>query len=310
MTRIDIGSLVLAWWNTSLSPPITRKKVRYTASDQQFVSDLIIKLFRESGFSLLGLCELNKTSLRQIEAVAKELNLSVLDVTGQDGRMVLDVAMLYDDSQLEFLEWEHWTERYGRRVSLKVGTSALFRNRQTGILFQIVASHWPSRMNLPEGDSRRAQLGAFLKGKIQEIRNVSDGRYVVLMGDYNDEPFSKPLSEFLLATRDRSLAKKDSAYFYNPFWRHLGESIPHLQPSKEGGDVCGTHFFKNGAFSTWVTFDQILFSSEFLKDGQVVLDEALSRIYVTPELREKVLSGSIINHFPVISAIKLRASNE
>jgi hypothetical protein len=111
----------------------------------------------------------------------------------------------------------------------------------------------------------------------------------------------------LLATRDRELAKRNPAFLYNPFWRCLGESLP---AAIWGTDVsvCGTHFYPNGEHTQWFTYDQIMFSSAFLNDGAIVLNEEYTRIVSTPELTMALRNRrQTCDHFPVLSVVTLRS---
>jgi len=133
------------------------------------------------------------------------------------------------------------------------------------------------------------------------------GNYHILMGDYNDDPCSPSLANHLLATRDRNMAQENRTFLYNPFWRKLGETVDHderLAPHS----VCGTHFYRAGRYTQWHTFDQLMFSSEFLQDGPMVLDEQHTRIIVTESLKTRILDRTEkLDHFPVLSTVSLRS---
>ena len=128
--------------------------------------------------------------------------------------------------------------------------------------------------------------------------------HVVLLGDFNDEPFDRSLAEQVLATRDRGRARRGGCLLYNPFWRCLGEREPHV-PGTVPRTYAGSYFHRRGASTQWRTFDQIIFSAPFLGDGGLRLDERHTAIVQTPPLIEMLTRrDSRFDHFPVVSAVE------
>jgi hypothetical protein len=71
--------------------------------------------------------------------------------------------------------------------------------------------------------------------------------YIIIPGDFNDEPFDNSLSKKLMASRDRILVGKDNRYFYNPYWRHLGEEHPlSLNGPADSRSFLGTYNYERG----------------------------------------------------------------
>lgn len=74
------------------------------------------------------------------------------------------------------------------------------------------------------------------------------------------------------------MAQHSPSYFYNPFWRLLGESDPY-RPSVACDSICGTYLQKHGGEETrWRTFDQIILSSALLSADEWQLDEQDTKI--------------------------------
>jgi hypothetical protein len=306
MRWTTIEPLVFLWWNTSLSPPVSKN--RTSAEDLAFVVSLVGELRAEYGFAAFGLGEVCSEDLRAIQAGVGDAALSVFDATDRCGRRKYDTAILYDRTKLVFSEPRSFEEKFGK-TTLKLGEMARFVTTGSGEVVDVVVSHWPGRRTSPELDVARDELGTLLRRSLEYVRNAEarERPYVILMGDFNDDPYSRALTGHLLATRDRELARRRAEFFYNPFWRCLGESLPSVMATAEQG-VCGTHYYPSGASSHWFTFDQIIFSSAFLGDGPIVLDDAHSRILSTPELKRRLLDKKqIFDHFPVLSAVTLRS---
>ncbi|BBL73050.1 hypothetical protein MishRS11D_01480 [Methylomagnum ishizawai] len=172
-----------------------------------------------------------------------------------------------------------------------------------GGLLRLFISHWPSRLWCHENSVDRHLLGMRLRDQIDGLNPAKDGA-VILLGDYNDEPFDDSLAGQLMATRDRAFVVKKPHLLYNPFWRHLVRAEPY--PSKAEDETGGgTYFHANGETTRWRTFDQIIFSSVFLGRGRWHLNEALTGILRIPEHGAKMVDHqSIFDHFPVIGVIE------
>jgi hypothetical protein len=151
-------------------------------------------------------------------------------------------------------------------------------------------------------------LAGKLRDKVAELEQQATSAGILLLGDFNDEPFDKSLADHLLATRDRELAKTKKGFLYNPFWRCLGEAHPHKHPMLARASS-GSFFHRTGHRTRWRTFDQILFSAAFLGGGEWHLNEEQTTI-LRPELLVELVQTKdvIFDHFPVIGTIEKEPS--
>jgi hypothetical protein len=301
----SVESLVFLWWNTSLSPPIQKPKTR--EEDLHFVVAQIKHMRAIYSFAVLGLGEVSTDDLDQILSGVGDPTLAKVDATDRRKRLKFDTAIIYDLTKLELLRQPLSLTENLNGDTLKLGIVASFMIASANEVVQVVTSHWPSRRTLGPLESKRSEYGTWLRTRCQSLRATEASPYIVLMGDYNDDPFSPSLAEHLFATRDRTLAARDTNYFYNPFWRCLGESQPATFPETDVG-VCGTHYHPYGKHTEWVTFDQIIFSSAFLIEGPLVLNEKYTGIVSTPDLTKALRQRTQrIDHFPVISVVTWRS---
>lgn len=289
-------SLVLAWWNTSLSP---LGEHRAKADEKEFVTQLVRGFFERLSVDILALGEVTIQDVMEIHGAIGNPNVSYHDAA--QGRS--DIGVLYNRKRLTIAESKAILDSYGKST-LKVGEQITFVLRDTKEYFYLLVSHWPSRLYCSENNPRRFEIGMSLRKVLDEIRNMSREPYIVLMGDYNDDPCSPSLASHLLATRDRTLAKQKEQFLYNPFWRKLGESDPLGQGVSS---ICGTYFYRSGEHTRWHTFDQIIFSSAFLNGKSLSLNEALTQIVRSEELENLLTGPSIFDHLPVISVIDIRS---
>ncbi|MBA4191591.1 MAG: hypothetical protein C0467_26730 [Planctomycetaceae bacterium] len=110
--------------------------------------------------------------------------------------------------------------------------------------------------------------------------------HVVILGDFNTEPFSDVFRDRLQAARDRDRSRqrihpsdKDvrRIRFYNASWRLLGEHLPH-EVSGSPHHWAGTYY--NAGDRTWHTYDQVLVSGSLLGNAPPYLEE--SSFGITP----------------------------
>jgi len=291
--------LSFVWWNTSLSPA---GKDRATDEQRQFVCSMVNFILNEVQVDFLALGEITEKDVKVI--------MQTCDLTDFDAEMDFpkvdrsrfDACFLYRRDKLFLLATHPIISKKGN-LSLKIAQRVDFMIQAHGKL-HVFVSHWPSLSWCHENSADRHLLGVRLRDAIVDVSPEHEKlANVILVGDYNDEPFDASLAGQLMATRDRGLASKKPHLLYNPFWRHLG--CPTLSSSDNTDEGSGgTYFHKNGEITRWRTFDQIIFSSAFLGHGNWHLNEELTGILDFAELRERVMDNKeIFDHFPVIGVI-------
>ena len=66
--------------------------------------------------------------------------------------------------------------------------------------FHIFVNHWPSRIGgLEQTEPKRVAVAQLLKSKIDSVLKINRNANILVMGDMNDEPSNKSLSEVLAA---------------------------------------------------------------------------------------------------------------
>ncbi|HEU4408755.1 MAG TPA: hypothetical protein VFS43_26070 [Polyangiaceae bacterium] len=177
----------------------------------------------------------------------------------------------------------------------------------------LVIAHWPSRQHDEQQRPKRNRLGEVVRQIFRSLIAHSPPEappYLVVVGDFNDEPFDHSIAEGIGSTRDRELARqKPRELLYNASWRHLGEAAPHPDdPATPAG--AGTYFYRRGTPSTrWYTFDQVLVSASFLTAPGWQLDESLTGPLRLPDLVASVTSRSRpFDHLPVVTTLRHSAS--
>ena len=248
--------------------------------------------------------EVTRADLQTLANALDSAHYDVFDGTGYEGRSFFDIGVFYNTKRLFINDSDQVSDRH-KRETLRVANRIDFTIIDTNEPLHVFISHWPSRLWLGEHDPKRHTLGLRLRDAIDGLKEKYQGYdpQIILLGDYNDEPFNRSLAT-LPASRDRTLVKKYDDYFYNPLWRLLGESLPHTN-NMTSKSFAGTYFYKKGDVTRWWTFDQIIFSSSFLQDDRWYLKEEHTTIWRYSPLDELVENpGEIFDHFPVISVIQ------
>lgn len=197
---------------------------------------------KESAYppALVGLVEVENS--RVVKDLIKHKNLSVYnyDFVHYDSpdERGIDVALLYHKDFFEVVSSEthtlHLTDEEGE-IDYTRDVLAV-KGWLNGELVHVLVNHWPSRRDGEEQTRpNRIKAAKLVREVIGEIKhNDKDAKFIV-MGDFNDDPTSESIKEYLV-TDD----------LYNP-----------MKSLFEKGK--GTLTFSG----EWHLFDQIIFSRDF-----------------------------------------------
>jgi Endonuclease/Exonuclease/phosphatase family len=297
---VAIERMVFAWWNTSLSPV---GKQRSDNNHQQIANRVVKSLIDELNVDCLALGEVTSSDLSSMIAACETTSLGVYEGTLKEGRLQFDTGIIYNTSRLGLEDSFFKTSAHGIR-NYKVFNKVEFVSVSDGLPIYVFAAHWPSRATNEEGRLIRETIAGGLKDAVRKLTKSSPNAAIIVMGDFNDEPFDESLAWHMLGTRDRRLAKSANDYLYNPFWRRLGESEPYSITTTRPG-VAGTCFYKGDTTTRWKTFDQMLFSPAFLGDCDWHLNEDEAMILETDFLTELVQNDKFyFDHLPIICIVE------
>ena len=205
------------------------------------LADIIRRMNGNTGPDILGVCEVeNKVVLdKLLEKVSPKLmrNYKVIHHDSNDGRGI-DIAIIYDADMYTF---------DGTQFSLEImkrnATRDLFQVQLTtrdGNELILVGNHWPARSaGKYESEPYRMMVGETLSywiERIHEIKLAEKGEKhpsIVLMGDFNDNPFDRSLTEYLRSGGNLEKVKNSTSHImFNMMYPFVG------------GDI-GTHAYGN-----------------------------------------------------------------
>jgi len=140
---------------------------------------------------------------------------------------------------------------------------------------------------------------------------------VLVVGDFNDDPFSSSLMEYLLASFDEEYVKNSfdpySVILYNTSWKALGEKHP------------GSNYYEKGTISKWNLLDQIILSKSLLASENKICFEpnsftihrincdesGIPRRICKRDEEDNIIwnEKGISDHLPVSITLTIRCSN-
>ncbi|MCI5149632.1 MAG: hypothetical protein D3916_09640 [Candidatus Electrothrix sp. MAN1_4] len=287
--------IIFTWWNTSIAPSA---KSRSSHEDDKYASNVIEFLSKIKGADFIALGEVSESYFKFLEGNCKLEGYSFHKGVSQVGKTKFDTCYLARDSKISIIKISNIVRRRGNST-LKIAQKIDVVIEGYEVPFHIFVSHWSSRLWCPEECADRHALGVYLRDPLDElIDEYQANPFIILIGDYNDEPFAQSLSHHVMASRDIDLVSERTHLFYNPFWKCLGYSL-------NSPKYAGSYFFKKGNITQWYTFDQVIFSHAFVKGNEWKLSNQFQQIVDVPEYLKKIKDRkSIFDHLPVSGKIE------
>jgi hypothetical protein len=227
--------------------------------------------YTPDGVSVIGLAEIeNRLVLQDLINTPglKERNMDIVHYDGPDRRGV-DVGFLYRKDHFKVLS--------SRTIRVNNPLDTNFRTRDqllvSGELFgermHFMVAHWPSRRG---GEKRSAHLRmlAAKAGRvvIDSILNAEPNAKIIYMGDLNDDPVNKSVTEGMRARGQRD--KLQEGEFYNASYKHYKDGIGTLA----WNDV-------------WNLFDQMILSQPLVSEDKSSFVYHKKKVFNKPFVRQQ-----------------------
>ncbi|HEY5974660.1 MAG TPA: endonuclease/exonuclease/phosphatase family protein [Geobacteraceae bacterium] len=236
----------LAWWNVEnlfdrewyagRSEKLTRTLQGELAGwTQQLLSkkldqlaSVINRLNGGKGPDIMGLCEVE--SRHVLELLVTRLtsrHYAIIHADTADNRGI-DVAFLYDPAKFKTKKSETFFHVIIKRSATRDLVQANFTVKATGRKLVLVGNHWPSRSEGEmESEPYRMAAGETLAYYHERIRELlGNDIAVVAMGDFNDEPFNRSLTDYALSCGCReTVINANNPCFFNVMWPLLAEGV-------------------------------------------------------------------------------------
>nr|WP_241574768.1 endonuclease/exonuclease/phosphatase family protein [Rosenbergiella nectarea] len=264
--------------------------------------DILFHLLNERWLDVMCLCEVSPEDIVNISKILDD-RFSVYNGAFKSGRKKFDICVIYRNQVLTCIGSSLVSKPHQTGKEIYAGQNVEFIINETEEILVLFIAHWSSRLYDYEDSPNKAQLGMLLQAAIQKCFSDKKNNVIVL-GDFNEEPFNKSITEHLGASRDIALVKKRPGLLYNPFWRHLTYStlLPNSDTKNTHG---GTYYYKGDDTSRWKTFDQMMFSSNFVSGKSWCLNELETIVFSNPDFLEYINNAkSKFDHLPILSVIE------
>ena len=167
----------------------------------QDISKVLGSINKKELPEIIGMCEVeNKKVVSDLvhkEPLAKG-NYLVVHHESPDIRGI-DCALIYRPD--EFRVEEHFPIHitFKNEPDYKTRDILYVKGKtRNGEELNIFVNHWPSRIGGEEqSEPNRIEVATVLRSKIDSILNINDKAEIIVMGDMNDEPANKSLTEIL-----------------------------------------------------------------------------------------------------------------
>jgi hypothetical protein len=294
----------IVWWNTGLSP--VRDPDRATADDFAAAAAVLLHLVEDLRADLVVLGEMAPSSVQGLREACPtaRVGFAWFPAFQTAGKSHFSLCILGRKGRIQVGFRSPLVDKV-RGTFVKAGMHFTARLTDDSPPLELIASHWPSRLHMDQRDPERTHIAAFLRDWLDEEHlGPHPDANIVLLGDYNDEPFDDGLERFLLATRDRERVRQNGRLLFNPFWRHLS-AFPNDTPDRRLSDP-GTYIHRAGKVSGWRTFDQLMVSSALLfgRSGWR-LNEEQTRAVPLPASHPGLPVGKLVfDHLPILGTFE------
>ncbi len=305
------GTIRFAWWNVgNLFPPGQHPDWREW--DEALFGAKLANLgqaIQAMDPDLLGLAEVADEGVlsQLVDRHLSDLGYRIVHHEGPDLRGI-DVAFLYGDAVLQLEPAYTRAHTINKRTPTRDILEVYFTVPANGAKLAVLGNHWPSRSGgvyrtEPFRIMVAEQCGAIVD---QMLAQSAGGLPVLVLGDLNDEPFSRSVQEYLVAIRDRAEVldpRNRRNYLYNCMWRLMEAREP------------GTYYYAEEG-TPWYMFDQVIVSPALLRpEGSLQLVEDSVAVFRPDWMRRRngspkpfaKLEGRIVegysDHFPVFGQL-------
>jgi predicted extracellular nuclease len=199
------------------------------------LASVILQLNDGHGPDIFGVCEIeNEAVVKKLTDALAPLNRNYVvrhhDAKDQRG---IDVAFIYDADRYED-DGRLFSLEIMKRTFTRDLVQINLRTKPGGNDLVLIGNHWPARTGGQyESEPYRIMVAETLSYWIERILEIKGkDAPIVVMGDFNDEPYSRAIEAYANGTRNRDkvLNARSVPYLYNPMWALYAQGL-------------GTHFF-------------------------------------------------------------------
>lgn len=290
----------LVWWNVGISPARSNRK-----KELQSLLELTVhieSLFSENLCDFLAICEVNSDDILVIQDAIRVSDLEFMDLTEVAGRTRFDIAVVYNKNKISVQHAHNLVNESSGNTIKAAQVVKIFHCDEPKEIY-IYLCHWASKLRGEGETKRKLAADAVYRSAIELSKKHND---VIIMGDFNANPYEQPMIEGLQALRCHdAVIKSPLEYFYNPFWRTLISENQYDVNNQQHSFRTGTLGYRELNGPHWHSYDQALLSGSFLANGPWYLNERETKVLdedkFLKEFNDK--SKKNIDHLPIICEI-------
>ena len=293
--------LKFGWWNVGLSPAAAAAETNACEETYSQLCSHITSLFVDHSIDLLGLCEVSEHDVYHLQDYFRKYNLSIIGMTSPAGRSRFDLAVIFNNekisvSHISSLVTVHFDNYIKAGQVIKVNVN--YEN--DGIY--IYLCHWPSRLR-EDGKTKRTLAAGYIYD--DAVKRMKNGEDIIVMGDFNDNPYDESLSNYLRANRCHDYVRKyPKELFYNPFWRTVVSESKFSYANSNNTYRSGTHKYNQFNGTVWHSYDQICVSGSLIGTGSWYLNEHATNVISSQNILDAYNdSKNFIDHLPIVCEI-------
>lgn len=197
---------------------------------------------------VIGLCEVeNRQVLERLrdETPLKTVPYRIIHRHSPDRRGI-DVAFMYRSDRLTILDSAFFTVVFPGDPSIRTREILYAKGLAMDDTLHFFVNHWPSRIGGAASENNRHYAGKFLRSKVDSIFSIQRLAKVIIMGDFNDEPPDRSMTDGLGALNTTG---NNPSELYN------------LMASLKQSLNIGTHKYQG----QWTILDQFIVSGGLLQ---------------------------------------------
>lgn len=249
------------------------------------------------GAAFLGVAEVENRRVLEDLVVRDQIKGMGLKVIHEDGpdRRGIDVAALYNPNIFTLEGYEYHTLKIEDRPEFVTRDQLHAYGYIAGEKIHFIVAHWPSRYGGGASEPLRLAAAGLTKEIIAAIHAQEPDAKIVMMGDLNDDPTNRSVTEVLNAKALRSEVGPQG--LYNPSASLLSKGI-------------GTLAYND----SWNFFDQMIVSKGLLTDDSklrlwkmevinedfLVTQEGKRKGYPHRTFENNSFIDGFSDHFPVV----------
>ncbi len=261
------------------------------------IAKVISMIGDEDGAEIIGVCEIeNEKVLKDLinDPQLKKYGYNYVHYDSPDERGI-DVALLYKEPVFKVTSSKNYEAKLPDND--KTRDVLLVSGKLEGEEIHIIVNHWSSRGGGEEKSRPKRMVSALVARKIvDDLEAKNPNAKILLMGDFNDEPFNESITKGLQAIEMPDIKDKQlfntlaslkeqgkGTYNYKGDWNMLDQII-----------INKGFFSSINAMKGWRYLDGNIYDAQYLKEASGKYKGNPFRTYVGT----KFLGGTS-DHFPI-----------